>query len=106
MIARAALVPIAKRLPFFAVRARTKNFALGGEDEIRANRKLKISETGFEKIDGSAGVDRPDRPSLLQFANQFQAIAIENRLAHPRNHRAVKIETEKFDFLRVQAFNL
>ena len=106
MIARAALVPIAKRLPFFAVRARTKNFAFGGEDEIRANRKFKISETGFEKIDGSAGVDRPDRPSLLQFANQFQAIAIENRLAHPRNHRAVKIETEKFDFLRVQAFNL
>jgi hypothetical protein len=106
MIARAAFVPIPERLPFCSVRSRTKNLALGGENEIRADRKFKVGESRFKQIDRSSGIDGPNRAVRLQIANQLQTFHVQNRLAHARNHRPIEIETEKFDPFRIQALNL
>src|ERR1051326_4198626 len=44
MIAGAALVPVAERFPFVSVLPRTKNIALGGENEIGADGKCEIGD--------------------------------------------------------------
>ena len=48
VIACAAFVPVAKRLPFVSVLSGTKNIALSREDEVRADRQCEIGEPGFE----------------------------------------------------------
>src|SRR5258707_14126881 len=63
MIARASLVPIAERFPFFAVLSWTKNVAFGRENEIRTNRQRELGETFFKQINRAPSVDRPDRTS-------------------------------------------
>ena len=45
MIARASLIPVAERLPFLAVLARTKDVAFGRENEIRTNWKCELGKT-------------------------------------------------------------
>src|SRR6266568_2342472 len=69
VIARATRVPVAKRFPVVSVSSRTKNIALSREDEVRADRECEIREAGFEQINRTARVDRPDRAGFLQFAN-------------------------------------
>ncbi len=97
VISRAPLVPVPKWLPFVSVLAGTKNIALSRENEVWADRECKISESGFEKINGTTRVYRPDRASLLQFANQFHALRIENRFTNPRHKRAIEIDAQQFD---------
>src|SRR5436309_366902 len=97
VISRAALVPVAKWLPLVSILPRAKDIALGCEDEVWADRKCEISEPGFEKVNGTTRVYRPDRASLLQFANQFHALRIENRFAHPRDECAIEIDAQQFD---------
>ena len=97
MIAGAALVPVAKRFPFISIAPRTKNIALSREDKIWLDGKREIGESGFEQIDGAAGVDRPDRTGPLQFANQFHALRVENWLANAGHECAIEIDAEEFD---------
>src|SRR2546423_5563075 len=95
MIPRAMIVPITERLPFFAVCARTKNFAFGRENEIGPHRELEIGQAGFEQIDRTTGINRKLRAGALELANQFHAIAIEHRLADARDERPVEVDAEK-----------
>src|SRR5262249_33816493 len=95
MIARAPLVPIAERFPFLVVLSRTKNVAFGRQDEIRTNRQRELDKTSFEQIDGTPRVDRPDRASVLQLANQLHTLRVEHRFGRTRNKRPIKIGTEK-----------
>src|SRR5262249_438295 len=97
VIVRAAFVPVAKRLPLVSVASPTKNIALSCQDEVRADRECEIREAGFEQINRTPRIDRPDRAGFLQFANQFHALRVENWLANPRHERAVKIYAEQFD---------
>src|SRR6266536_1017749 len=66
VVARAPLVPIPKWLPFISVLAGAKDIAFGCKDEIWADGECEISKPGFEQINGTARVNRPDRASLLQ----------------------------------------
>ena len=95
MIARASLVPIAERFPFFAVFSRTKNVSFRRENEIRTHRQRELGETFFKQIDRAPSVDRPDRTSVLQFANQFHTLRVEHRFGRTRNKRPVKIDTKQ-----------
>ncbi len=95
MIARASLVPIAERFPFLAVLSRTKNVAFGRENEIRTNRERELGKTFFEQIDRAPRVDRPDRASVLQLANQLHTLRVEHRFGSTRNKRPIKIDTEQ-----------
>src|SRR6266403_1914418 len=95
MVARAALVPIAERLPFFAVVSRTENLAFGRQDKIRTHRKFEIGQTGFEQIDRTAGVNREKNAALLQIADQLHTALVQDRFAHARNERAVEIDAKK-----------
>src|SRR5437762_10687204 len=94
MIARASLVPIAERFPSLAVLSRTKNIALGRQDEIRTNRQGELGETFFKQIDRAPRVDRPDRATILQLANQLHTSGVEHRFGSTRNKRPIKIDTE------------
>src|SRR4029077_20392028 len=95
MIARAPLVPIAEWFPFLAVLHRTKNIAFGRENEIRTNRQRELGETLFKQIDRAPSVDRPDRASVLQIANQLHTLRVEHRFVRTRNKRPIKIDTEQ-----------
>src|SRR5262249_39102728 len=95
MIARASLVPIAERFPFFAVFSRTKNVAFSRQDEIWTNRQRELGETFLEQIDRPPRVDRPDRASVLQLANQLDTLRVEYRFGGTRNKSSIKISTEQ-----------
>src|SRR5215475_8773709 len=95
MIARASLVPIAERFPFFPVLSRAKNVAFSRQDEIRTNRQRELGKPFFEQIDGAARVDRPDRASILQLANQCDTFRVEYRFASTRHECSIKIDTEQ-----------
>src|SRR5207244_5072349 len=97
-IARAARVPIAERLPFFAVVARTENFALGRQNKIGSHRKLEVGQTGFKQIDRTTGINREQNAITLQIANQLHASTVQNRFAYMRNEGAVEINAQEADF--------
>src|SRR5206468_12735164 len=78
MIARASVVPIAERFPFLAVSRRTKNVAFSRENEIRTNRYRELRETFLKQINRAPSVDRPDRASVLQLANQLHTLPVEH----------------------------
>src|SRR4029453_5461423 len=92
-----ALIPTTESFPFVAILPRPKNVAFGREDEIWADRELKMSQTRVEQADRATSIDCPHRAGVLQFANQFHALRIENRFADARNERAIKIQTEKLN---------
>ena len=48
MIACAAIIPVAERLPFVPVSPATKDIAFGCQDEIRSDLKFKIGKPRFE----------------------------------------------------------
>src|SRR4029077_10603849 len=98
MVARAALVPIAKRFPFFAVVTRTENLAFGRQNKIGTHRKFEIGQAGFEQIDRTAGVNREKNAAVLQIADQLHAGLVQDWFTLARDERAVEIDTEKFDF--------
>ena len=98
VIARAACVPVAKRFPVVSVSSRTKNIALSREDEVRADRECEIREAGFEQINRTARVDRPDRAGFLQFTNEFHTLRVENGFANAGNERPVEIDAQQFDW--------
>jgi len=98
VIARAARVPVAKRFPVVSVSSRTKNIALSREDEVRADRECEIREAGFEQINRTARVDRPDRAGALQFTNEFHTLRVENGFANAGNQRPVEIDAQQFDW--------
>jgi hypothetical protein len=97
VVSRAALVPIPEWLPLLSILPRAKNIALGCEDEVWADWKCEISEPGFEKVNGATRVYRQERASLLQFANQFHALRIENWFANARHECAIEIDAQQFD---------
>ena len=98
MITRAALIPIPKWLPFVSVLPRAKNIPLGREDEVRADGKCEIGETRFEQINGTTRVNRPDRTGILQFANQFHALRVQNWFANSGHQGAIEINAQQFDW--------
>jgi hypothetical protein len=98
VISRAPLVPIPKWFPLVSILPGAKHIALGCEDEIRPDVECEISEPGLEQINGTTRVNRPDGASLLQFANQFHALRIENGFANVRHECAVEIDAQKFDW--------
>jgi len=59
MIACATIVPIAKRFPFVAVSAGTKDVALGCQNEIRTDWDFKIGKARFEQINRTSSIDCP-----------------------------------------------
>ena len=65
VVAGAALVPVAERFPFVSILPGTKNIALCRENEVWLNRECEIGEAGFEKIDRTARVNRPERTGIL-----------------------------------------
>ena len=97
MISCALLVPIPKWLPFLSILAGAKDVALGCKDEVWADGECEINESGFEKINGTTRVYRPDRTGALQFANQFHARRIENWFANARHECAIEIDAQQFD---------
>ena len=100
MIARASVVPIAERFPFLTLSCRTKNVAFGRENEIRTNRERELGDAFFEQIDRAPRVDRPDRASILQLANQLHTLRVEHRFGSTRNKRPIKIDTEQSNWRR------
>src|SRR5690349_5042206 len=97
MIACASLIPVAEWFPFSAVLPWTKNIAFGCENKIRTNWYRKLGETFLEQIDRAPRIDRPDRAAVLQLANQFHTLRVEQRFASTRNKCSVKIDTEQFN---------
>src|SRR4030095_323512 len=91
-------VPFAARRAFCAVRAWLKHVAFARQNKIGADRDLEIGQAGLQQIDRAPGVDCPDRALILQVADELPAFPIPKRFAPARNHRAVEIDAEKFDF--------
>jgi hypothetical protein len=75
-----------------------KNIALCRENEVWPDREGETCQTGFEQIDRTTGVDRPERANILQFANQFHAPRVEYWFANSRHKRAVEIDAQQFDW--------
>jgi hypothetical protein len=58
------------------------------------DRECERSESGFEQINGTASVNRPERAGTLQFANQLHTLRVENWFANSGHQRAVEIDAE------------
>src|SRR6266496_217168 len=65
VISCAPLVPIPKCLPFVSVFPGSENIALSREDKIWTDREREIGKPGFQQINGTTRVNRPDRAGIL-----------------------------------------
>jgi len=74
--------------------AGAKNISLGCQDEVWADGECEIGQPGFEEVNGTTRINRPDRAGALQFANQFHTLRVENWFANPRHECAIKIDAQ------------
>ena len=83
--------------PFSSVGRGTKYVALARQDEIGMDRKIEIGQARFQEIDGTAGIDCPDRRHSPAAPQSLHASTIEHRIAAMRDESSVEVSAEQAD---------